>query len=110
MVFFVVAIGAKEHQVVLIQRDVGIVDVLDGEMDFVMDLVSGFSTLLAQAVLVADLNRPGEVPFVATVETLELTWSFRVLRATLVPLHLCPPKEGSILICRSAHTRKSGNR
>jgi hypothetical protein len=46
MVLFVVAIGAKEHQVILIQRDVGIVDVLDCEMDFVMDLVSGFSTFL----------------------------------------------------------------
>ena len=47
MVLFVVAVGAKEHEVVLIQRDVGIVDVLDGEMDFVMDLVPGLPTFLA---------------------------------------------------------------
>jgi len=47
MVLFVVAIGAKEHQVVLIQRDVGIVDVLDGEVDLMMNLVPGLPTFLA---------------------------------------------------------------
>jgi len=75
MVLFVVAIGAKEHQIVLVQGDIGIVDVLYGEVDLVMGLVPRLPALLAQAVLVADLNRPSEVPFVATIETLELTWS-----------------------------------
>ena len=110
MVLFVVAVGAKEHQVVLVKSDIGIVDVLDGEMDLVMDLVPRLPALLAQAILIADLYRPCEVPFVTAVEAFQLARPFRVLRATLVPLHLCPPKEGSILICRSAHTRKSANR
>jgi len=55
MASFVMAIGPMKHQVILVQSYIEVVYVLDGQIDLVMDFVSG---LPAQTFLLTDLDGP----------------------------------------------------